>query len=805
MIAVTLAAALSVAAVGVAAQLDRSISGASGGSDPALSVPEGSVVVTAATSGATEPTALSDELVDTADGVEGVLSAGGTYEQPIAVRIEQGSQDDRPPMFRGLVFTSEWNPQRWRVVEGDAELLTLANDPEGSGERLNVALDAGGLLSAGARVGDDLRLQTPTGGIEVRVVAMVAPSSGSTGDGAPGIDDAHIVIDPAVLADLLGARGRVDRITVVPLPGVGVAELTSRLDAALPSGLRLSAATDAAVVEARAVSAVSTGIVAGTWAFALLTALVAALLVSNTFSIVVTQRSTELALARCLGATRAQAIGGVVAEAAIVGVLAAIGGLSLGIPLSMLGTSIVRSGGSVEALVTPGMVAAAVGVGQVITVLAATVPALRAGRVAPVEALRTATTRRRRRGPLLAALTPALWLVGRVVRRDRVASMAVAAPRQDPRRAAATVSTLLVGLGLVALVLTASTSVRSAIDDQFSTSSTADLFIRRRGVVRVDPAALEDRLGVPPGAAGFVDVSSVEGTLIGPDGTESVVSSSAADLMGSIVDLDVVEGAPRAQGDSATPGATISSASEFGARLSTTSADRLGVELGDVVTLRSVSGDEVELTLDAVYRNTAFVGPATVDRAAAESVGADGSFEIAAIDLPAGLPVERVGRRVDRALAGFNRLTVDTPEGLAATDTDIAETVTRLVLVLLSGSVLLGGLGTANHISLSVLERRRELALLRTIGAERRQIRQLVTAEAIVLCSIAGVMGALGGTTIAVVGIRVAPEEFAATPVVPWGSLIVMVAASIALGAAAAALPARTAARRDALADLDSL
>lgn len=803
-LAVALATSFSVAAFGVAAQMERLVAGTGDATDAVATLPEGSVVVTSADSGATEPTAISAALIERAASVEGVLTAGGTYEQPIAVRIERGSQDDRPPAFRGLVFTSEWDPERWSVIDGrppttGAPVDGAAADGTASEDRLPVALNPGGLLSAGAQIGDRIELQTPTGGVDAVVVALVAPVTAVGGAGygqvsedsadTTGIDDANIVIDGSALPDLLGARGRVDRITVTPRPGVSTDELIERLRPALPDGLRVASAADPQVLQARAVSAISGGIVAATWGFAVLSALVAALLVSNTFAIVVSQRNAELALTRCLGLTRGQATTTFLIEAALIGVVAAAAGLAAGVPLSMLATTVLQPDADVQAVLTRSMVLAALVIGLGVTVIAAVVPAVRAGRVAPVEALQAATARRRRRGPLLVVLVPLLTAVRALGRRSRTLRMAVATPLQDPRRAGATISTLCIGLALMSMVLTLGASVRSAIDDQFVDRSSASVVIRRRGVVRVDAAALERRLGLPDRRIGLVDVTSVEGTIIGPNGAEPTVSSSRLDGSTEIVDPEVVEGSGVLDG---------------GAMLSVPTAERLGVGVGDQVTLRSTSGDEIPVEVLGLYRSTSFLGPAVVDRDVARAIDAEGTFELAALTLPAGAPVERIIPRIDRRLSGFNRLGVDTPEGFAAVDTDIADTVTRLALVLLSGSVLLGGLGAANNVSLSVLERRREFALLRAVGASRHQVRTLVSVESMLLCSIAGASGAVIGTALGVVGVSLAPAEFAATARVPWVSIGVIVVGAVVLGAVAAAVPARAAVRRELLEDLDA-
>jgi hypothetical protein len=248
-------------------------------------------------------------------------------------------------MLRGLVFSSQWEPSRWMVVRGDAPTATTT--PTSEGPALPVAMDLAGLVTAQADVGDTIRLQTPTGGVRAVVVAEVSTVPASNVDGAgggrgepepaPALADAHVVVERDALAQLLGAQGRVDRITVTPVPGLGVDELTDRLFEVLPADLLLRSAADPDVAEARAVSAVSDGIVTVTWAVALVAALVAALLVANTLSIVAAQRSFEVALARCIGMSRQQVIGSFLVEATVIGTAAALLGLLLGLPLALLG------------------------------------------------------------------------------------------------------------------------------------------------------------------------------------------------------------------------------------------------------------------------------------------------------------------------------------------------------------------------------------------------------------------------------------------------------------------------------------
>ncbi len=813
------AVGFTVAAFGVAAQFDRFVgAGTDQAAEATDAIPKGAVVIAAPAGGATQTTAVDESLLARVRAVPGVIEASGSYDQPIGVRLPSGAQADVPVVLRGLVFTSAWSSDRWRVVEGEAPTL---NDRPSGGD-LPIALDAGGERSADATLGDRIQLQTPIGGVSARVVGLVRPAGdggadsvgqvsspvndGATGAMSIGVIDARVVIDPRVLPALLDAEGRLDRITAIPVPGTDLDELAARLRSSLPADLEVSSAKDADAVTAQTVQVISEGVATATFAFAALSAAVAALLVSNTLAILVTQRNRELALLRCVGLTTAQAGRIVMLEAAMVGIAGAALGLVLGIPLSMVGASFIQPGAQVGLLVTTQMVGAAVLVGVGVTMVAAIVPAFRASRVPPLAAL-VAADSAQRRGVVGWAMTP-LLLAARALSPTTSVRMAVDNARRDLRRSGATAVTLIVGLGLISLVLTGSASIRAATQDQFVNASSADLYLERRGLVRISGDAVDERLAAAGVESGLVSVLAVDGSLRGPSGTIDQVSASRLDAVPRLFDLGLSGGAfpqgpapPIADFNDADAG-TQGETDVGRAMLSDGAAQTLGVGVGGDVTLRSVSGRERTLRVVGTYRGTAFVGPAVVERADAEAIAADGSFEVAAVDVPDRFDVADAAGYFGRNLRGFPKLRVHTPEEFAALNVGVANTVTRLALVVLSGALLVGALGAANTISLSVMERRRELGLLRAVGATAGQVRSLVRTEALVICGLAGLVGVSAGVVTAVVAVGRAPAEFAADPVVPWLSLGVVGVAALTIGAVSAALATR---RQNAGGPLDAL
>ena len=316
--------------------------------------------------------------------------------------------------------------------------------------------------------------------------------------------------------------------------------------------------------------------------------------------------------------------------------------------------------------------------------------------------------------------------------------------------------------------------------------------------------AYVERLAAAGVESGVVSVLAVDGTLRGPAGSIDQLSASRLEALPSVFDLDLSGGAfpqgspPSIAGFNDADAGTQGGTDVGRAMLSDGAALTLGVDVGGDVTLRSVSGRERTLRVVGTYRRTAFVGPAVVERSDAEAIAADGSFEVAAIDVPARFDVADAAGYFGRNLRGFPKLRVHTPE-FAALNVGVADTVTRLALVVLSGALLVGALGAANTISLSVMERRRELGLLRAVGATAGQVRSLVRTEALVICGLAGLVAVCAGVGVAVIAVGRAPAEFA---VVPWLSLGVVGVAALTIGAASAALATR---RQNAGGPLDAL
>ncbi|WP_299056922.1 ABC transporter permease [uncultured Nocardioides sp.] len=562
--------------------------------------------------------------------------------------------------------------------------------------------------------------------------------------------------------------------------------------------------------------------------FAAVALFVAVLVIANTFTILFAQRRRELALLRCVGATRAQLRRAVRLEALAVGSLATVAGIAAGVGLGQLVVAVVRDRFPAAGLgdASPGWAwyAGAAAVGVLVTLAAAWLPTRRAVKVPPVAALgpddgtRLATGAGRLRlacgvvgvlgGAVLLGVaialaeepTPALLvmiaggtvsfaglvllgpvLVPTLVRLTGAVSSRVVGPTarlaadnavRDPRRTGAATASLLVGVTLTTAVLVGIASARSVTDDEMAAQHPLDATVTRTaGTLPADAAR---RLGALPGVERAAAVPGAVARVSGGVGKVTVLAPDEVDDAGQLsLDTSVTGGL--ADDEIRLPQSAFN-----GLRV-----DRpLEVSVGDrTVTLRPEIG--------GVAGEAALVSPAVLDRLAPDA--ATGAVWLLADDGTAG---DDLAADATAVAASYDaELTV----GLANRDyVDLQLTiVTAAVVGLLGIAVVIALAGIANTLGLSVLERTRELALLRALGLTRARLRATLALEGVLLAVVATVLGTAVGTVFAWVGLQtiIAPVVASTPLVMPLGQLGLVVLAAALAGLLAAVLPARRAAR----------
>ncbi|MEU2348425.1 FtsX-like permease family protein [Modestobacter sp. NPDC049651] len=678
---------------------------------------------------------------------------------------------------------------------------------------------------AKAAVGDRLEVRSydTTTGEETTSAATVVGVVDLRGDPTAGLYGQAFVT--AEQAQQWGATDPTE-LRIAATPGADDEAVADAVrDALTGQSVTVRTGTGQAEQEAADLSGDTLALTSVLLVFATVAVLVAGLVIANTFAVLLAQRTRDLALLRCVGATSRQVRRSVLGEAALTGLAASVVGVAAGIGLAAGVSALVGSDSPIPlAGVSVPLYAVVVGVavGTLTTLVAALAPTRAATRVAPLAALRPLDPAplRSRGGVLrlvaglllavggaalmglgvvlggedgvLAALAGGtLSFLGVVLLCQRAVPPVVAAAgrllgglagvpgrlaagnaTRNPRRTAATATALLIGVTLTTAMVVGASSTRETAAAGLDAEYPTDVVVDSGGTDPL-PAALPGRLAALDGVTRGTALTGA--TLTGPDGEEAFVEgidpAAAAQVMRSTTKLS-----PPALDTVLLP--------EW-------QAQSWGVAAGDPVTL--TAGDRSR-TL------TAAIGDTEVPLlAAADLAGLSPGAPVSAVwlRLSASADQEEVVDRVTD-LAG-----TDAPlarvTGLASERAALDEVVDVLLLVvtgLLGIAVVIALIGVGNTLALSVVERRQESGLLRALGLTRGQLRALLAWESVLVAGVAAVLGVALGTAYGLVGAASVLGDVGEIVLsVPWLQVLLIVAVATVAGLLASVLPARRAAR----------
>ncbi|MDM7854057.1 ABC transporter permease [Cellulomonas alba] len=577
--------------------------------------------------------------------------------------------------------------------------------------------------------------------------------------------------------------------------------------------------------------------------FAAIALLVAALVIANTFQVLVAQRTRTLALLRCVGAGRTQLRTSVLLEAGLLGAGASAVGIVTGVALAQGALVGLRHAQLDVPLpttvhVTPAVVLVPLLVGTVVTLLASLVPAQAATRVSPIAALRPAEapvaplrsggTRlwlaavlaiggalgllgavamgHALAGSTLLALALGVvsgaasfvgvllgavyWvprcvaLVGLAVQRSGVAArLAVANTARNPRRTAATSTALLIGVTLVAMMATGAASARASTDKQLDEQYPVDVAASSDTPLPADAAQVVGALG------GVRDVVAMRGANVGIGGNTVRVYAPAdagADVGDVVRDASIAR--QLADGSIVLP-----------RQAGGTEGDQ-PVVLLDPDTGEPAAGAPARTLAVHPSGLGGFDGLTT--RATLAQVAPDAATTALWIRLAAGADPSDVQDALESALPS---VTLDVRSGAAdrIRYANVIDTLLAIVVGLLAVAVLIALVGVANTLSLSVLERRRESATLRAIGLTRGRLRWTLGIEGMLIAGVGAVLGVALGLVYGWAGAAVVLGNTGdLTLAVPWQRLGSAVLVAVVAGLLASVLPARSAVRTPPVAAL---
>lgn len=771
---------------------------------------------------------VADEIADRVAAVDGVAGVNPrNFTNQIVLLDRQGQQ------VRGWQgrFVRSWPSG----PEFGLNVVAEGRGPTALGE---ITMDRSMAEEQGFAVGDELAVLTSSGRASMTLVGITDRDAVDFGDGRPGA--MAVTVEQA--QQLGGEEGRLDGIDVIADDGVSPDELADRIEAEVGSGdTKLSVMTKAEVEaeEAREFRQRIRFFTALLLLFSAIALFVSAFIITNTFGILVSQRMREHALLRAIGASRAQLALSVLAEAALVGVVAGVLGVGAGFLLAwgalngLDGVGFPLPSNLPISLGVPQAVEAVLA-GLGVTVVAAALPAVRAMRVRPLVSLRAAEVDDADRSPVRMAIgvglvvvgatlaapafgsdpplsimtrigvglgllliavivlcpiitRPAVVLLGAPLRRafGPAGLLAAANAHRNPRRTAATTSALIVGVALVGFITvlasSAQASVRAQIDDVF------------RGDYLVAPADGRTRLGVDPALQHrLATIDGVEATAAVTGTTGQVTLPDGTNLGGSIAGvepaayqrlfrIDMVEG----RFDDLAPDEIV---------VNRVVARDQGLRVGDQVEVISYQTRRATFTVAGLFDERSLLAPWTTTFEGIDRLTSPRSTQLIAVDIADGR-AEEVLPALQDVVAEYPSMSVqDQQEYAGETVEDIAE-ILNLLYALLAISMVIALIGITNTLSLSVHERTREIGLLRAVGMSREQVRSMIRWEAVLVAVLGTVIGLAAGLGIAYVIVTALRSQGLGVFEVPMPSMVALVVIGAVLGVVAALLPAYRASR----------
>ena len=758
------------------------------------------------------------------------------------VAAAQGGVDDQAQLVGrdGKVISNGFSPGLAFSVNPDGTqqfnplVLTSGTWPRGSHE---IAIDKATADKKHYTVGQTIGAVARGPVQEYKITGIVKLAN------VPSLGGATMAIFDLPTAQTIFAKaGKLDGIDVAAKQGVSPAKLVAEIKPILPRTAQVRSGAQEAAKQTQDTSAFTGFLQKFLLAFGGIALFVGIFVIANTLSITIAQRAREFGTLRTLGATRRQVMTSVVVEGGVIGILASVSGLFIGLGIAKGLQALFVSfgielphGNTIFATRT---IIVSLVVGTVVTVLASLLPALRATRVEPIAAVREGVlppSRLARFGIPAAAGTMAVALalllfgglvssasgtqrllaIGLGVLASFIA-MALAAPRfvpplasvlgwpasrvggvagslarenamRNPARTASTAAALMIGLALVSAVGVLASGIKAtfenAVDEQF-----------------LGNYALTSENGfTPTGVASENAVRGVAGVQVvsGVRAGEARVFGSHINVTGVEPNVSRVIKVDWKSGGDSVPAAL----GQTGAFVSSTYAKDHHLAMGSPLSIELPSGQKVPLKIQGIFKapkGGSPFGNVTISTSLFDRIYQSPQNVFAFVDMAGGVSTANTSA-LNTALKEFPDAKIQTESAFKKSQEAGINVFLNLLYVLLSLSILVSLFGIVNTLVLSVFERTRELGMLRAVGMTRRQTRRMIRNESVVTALIGATLGIPLGVGLALL-IGEALGGF--TIAIPVGTLVVFVFAAIIAGLLAAIFPARRAARLNVLAAL---
>ncbi|REK89910.1 ABC transporter permease [Streptomyces inhibens] len=685
--------------------------------------------------------------------------------------------------------------------------------------------------AAGVGIGDTIRFATDGPVLKKRLVGIVASDDPQVTAGG-----SLALFDTATAQKLYLHPGQFDELIVTATPGTDQQALTAKVRALLPkkraeatSGSELAAQQSKMIAEQN--SALNNTLLT----FAGIALFVGVFIIANTFTMLISQRSREIALLRAVGASRRQVVRSVLAEAGLLGLISSVVGFALGTGIAVGLRAVLDANGAGfpdgPLIISPNAVLSALGVGVVVTVLAAWLPSRKAAKIAPVEALSSVEAPPAQRslvvrniiGSVITGLGVAvmLWvstlrsgddvpiamlgsmltLIGVIIlapllSRPLVSLAGLVTIRlfgiggklakenalRNPRRTAATGSALMIGLTLITGMTVVGHSAQLGMDKMAASGLTADYQIKTSTFVGLDPRLSKKVAQVP----GVEAVAPLRGTGFTTKGGFGYIRGTDLSQIDKVTHLTFRQG-------------SLDAVRAGGIAVSQTVAKQHGWRAGDTVNVGFDDKKQTRLKVAAVYADNEVLGESFADVSLVDPHLTQIKNEELLVKAAGGGSPALV-KDIRRALGDSPLLKIQNRDELRKETAGQIDTIVNMVYGLLAMAVIIAVVGVVNTLAMSVFERTREIGMLRAIGLARSGIKQMVRLESVVISLFGAVLGMGVGIFLAWAGGKMVGSSFPTYEMVlPWGRLGLFLLIALVVGVLAALWPARRAARLNML------
>jgi putative ABC transport system permease protein len=773
------------------------------------------------------PPSFSDSLLTRVRGLPGVAEAQGGISD-LAKLVGRDGKVISGHGAPGLAFSIHpHGDQRFNPLE-----LVSGAWPVGPRQ---IAIDANTASKKHYAVGDTIGVVAKGPEQTYRISGVVKIGGVSSLGGTT-----MAIFDFPTAQKIFDKTGRLDSISVAAKQGVKPAELVTEIKPLLPP----TAQVRTGQAEAKQATKDTNGFLSifqdFLLAFAGVALFVGTFVIANTLSITIAQRTRELATLRTLGATRRQVLRSVLVEAFVIGALASVSGLFLGLALAKGLNALFVSFGidlpQASTVFSTRTIVVSLAVGVVITLLAALRPAIRATRVPPISAVREGAilppSRFARFGPHAALLTiggsAALMLIGLFVgglsTTQRLLAIGVGAAAvflgvamlaktlvpplarvlgwpatriggaagslargnamRNPQRTASTASALMIGLALVTLVSVLAAGLKSRFEGAVNAVFSADYALTATDNFSPISVASSAALRTVPGVQVVSGVRAGEGRAFG----KRIGVTGVGGDVSKVISVDWKIGSPSVPAALKWNGAFVSK--------DYAKAHHLLAYSG--VDVETPQGKTMHLVVRGIFdppKGGSPYGDVTISAHRFDAEYQNPQNVYTFVDIAGGVTPQNT-QRLTNALKPFPDAKIQTESEFKHNQEQGIDTLLNLLYVLLSLSIVISLFGIVNTLVLTVFERTRELGMLRAVGMTRRQLRRMIRHESIVTALIGASLAIPLGIVLALmVGKAIEYPAFT----IPWSRIVVFVVAAVVAGILAAIFPARRAARLNVL------